>query len=181
MVDVSIRLNEGCDPQPQLLWDSVWSVAAGQADWAIAGAGEALNRGGLQATQALRTAVILCLFTDRRLPDDHPLRRFVDGDPGGWWGDGVDVRTDLGEHEMGSYLHALERATVGADTARWAREIAAEALLPLRAQGAVARIDVDAQADPVNRRLDLAVRLYGRDGAVVFDERFDDLWRQEAA
>lgn len=176
-----VRIDEGNDPQPQLLWDSIWRPADGFADWAIAGPTEKLNRGGLQATQALHTAIILCLFSDKRCPDDHPLRKLIDdSDLRGWWGDGIDVRADLGETELGSLLWILERAPLDEEYRRWAEQIATEALAPLIAQGAAARIDVTAIAEAAFDRLDLLVQVYGRDGTQIYDYRFDDLWKQAA-
>ncbi|HWL06720.1 MAG TPA: phage GP46 family protein [Xanthobacteraceae bacterium] len=176
-----VRISEGSDPQPQLLIDSVWSPENGFADWAVAGPNETLNRGGLQATAALHTAVVLALFTDRRCPDDHPLRKYVgDGDPRGWWGDAVDVRVDLFEDELGSLLWTLERAVLTEDTRRWAQRLAEEALAPLIRQGAVVRIDVQAEARQALNRLNLYVQLYGRDGTRKYEHRFEDIWRQVA-
>lgn len=181
MADPLIRVSEGCDPDPFLLWDSVWQPHEGRADWALAGADETLNVGGLQAKAALATAVTLALFTDRRVDPSHPLYWLADGDPRGYWGDGVDVRGDLGETELGSHLWLLERAPLtvqGVSIARWAEQFANEALEPLRRQGAVVRIEAEATAYELRNRLDLLVRLYGRDGAIVFDRRFDLIWQQ---
>jgi phage gp46-like protein len=177
-----VRISEGSDPQPQLLVDSVWSPADGVADWAIAGADEPLNRGGLQAKSALHTAIVLALFTDKRCPVDHPLFKYVgDADPRGWWGDAVDVREDLFEDELGSLLWTLERAVLTEDIRRWAERLAEEALAPLIRQGAVVRIDVEAVAHQAFNRLDLHVQLFGRDGARKYDHRFEDIWRQVQA
>jgi phage gp46-like protein len=177
VTDILIRQSEACSPDPFLLWDSVWNPAAGAADWALAGADELLNRGGLAARQALETAVILALFTDRRVPRTHPLAPLADGDPRGWWGDGVDVRADLGETELGSLLWLLERASL--DLAqRWAPQLALEALAPLKAQGVVVRIDCTAAADELRQRIELTVNLYGRDGARVYDQKFQLVWNQ---
>jgi phage gp46-like protein len=174
-----VRINEGADPQPQLLWDSVWKPTEGLADWALADADETLNHGGLRAKAALHTAIVLALFTDRRIPNDHPLRRFVqDGDPHGWWGDAIDVRQDLGEEPLGSLLWVLERATLTEDIRRWVEALAQEALAPLIKQGAAVRIDVQAFAEFAFDRLDLFVQVYGRDGLKLYDYRFNDLWKQ---
>src|SRR5262249_35200729 len=145
-----------------LLWDSVWSPAEGGADWAIAGKSDTLNRGGLAANGMLETAVMLALFTDARMPDDHPLVELADGDPRGWWGDHVDVRDDLGEAELGSLLWVLDRAPLtfrGMSMATWAEQLAIAALLPLKTQGAVVRINVQATPNFEANRLELLVQL----------------------
>lgn len=181
MADVLLRRSEGCDPDPFVLWDSRWQSEQGIADWALAAPDETLNRGGLAATQALATAVTLALFTDRRIDETHPLYYLADGDPRGYWGDGIDVRADLGEAEMGSYLWLLERASLtvrGVSIAKWAEQFAIEALAPLQAQGAVVRIEVLAEADEIRSRLNLYVRLFGHHGDQVYDRKFDLVWRQ---
>jgi len=171
MTAIRIRDGEADRDSPWLLPDTVWQQATHSGDWALKG-------GGLQAEKALETAVILALFTDRRCPSDHPLARFADDDPRGWWGDGVDVRSDLGEGDLGSLLWLLERSVVTAETARWAESLAAEALVPLVSQGAVARIAVTVEAQPERNRLDLLVQLYDRFGGQVYDRKFDLLWQQ---
>lgn len=176
-MEIRIRDGEGCGPSLELAWDTIFDGKAGVGDWALAGPGEVNNRGGLQAQKGLLTAVVLALFTDKRCPDDHPLRRFADDDQRGWWGDGVDVRDELGEGELGSLLWLLERSVATDETARYARLFALEALEPLKRQGAVARIDVFSQLTGTNR-IDLGVDLYARDGSKLFDRRFEILWLQ---
>lgn len=179
MASPRIRINEGNDPQPQLLWDSIWDSARGFADWAIATAAEVLNIGGLSATAALQTAVVIQLFTDRRMPANHPLRKYVRGDDlRGWWGDGVDVRTDLGESEMGSLLWALAAAPLNEDTRRWTESLALDALQTLIDQKVAARITAQAVMDQAAGRMDLSIRIYRADGTLAVDRRFDDIWNQ---
>lgn len=179
MSAIWFRLNEGGDAIPIQLWDSVWNPQAGQADWALAGADEVKNRGGLQATAALHTAVVLALFSDVRCPEDHPLFYLADGDPRGWWGDGIDVRADLGEAPLGSLLWLLERAPLTSEiVSRWAPTFAQEALAPLLQQRAATRLEVETVGNELESRLEITVRLYGRDGARIFDERFAAVWQQ---
>jgi len=172
-----VRIGEGEAAQPFLLWDSVWDPGQGHADWALAGFSDKLNRGGLLAKKALHTAVVLALFTDRRVPDEHPLRWLAGDDPRGWWGDGVRAP---GEKPMGSLLWLLERTALTGtfDTGRWAEELAREALAVLLDQVIVVRIEVEATVDPLRERLELVVRLYGRDGGRTYDQRFEILWDQ---
>lgn len=179
-MDVLIRADEACAGDPFLLWDSIFDPRNGIADWALAG-NAALNAGGLSATAALDTAVVLCLFTDARLPDSHPLAYLAaDGDLRGWWGDGIDVRTDLAEAPLGSFLWVLGRAPLNTTMARWARQLALQALAPLQQQGIVVRIDAVA-AIVGTEMLTLSVALYGRTDAKVYDRKFDLIWNQVQA
>lgn len=180
---VVIRVAEGCAADSNVLWDSVWLPELGYADWALADPDETANRGGLRAKAAIETAVVLALFTDRRVEPEHPLFYLCDGDPRGWWGDGIDVRADLNEAPLGSLLWLLERAPLtirGLSAGRWAEQFALEALAPLIAQGAAARIDVSASVNELQGRLELTVNLFGRDGLKVYDRKFDVLWNQVA-
>jgi len=179
MTMLRVRIGESEQPQTNLLWDSQWRPPEGAADWAIAGADETRNRGGLRATAALHTAIVLCLFTDKRIPDDHPLMWLVEhGDQRGWWGDGEDVRADLSETELGSLLWIFERSTLTEDIRRWVEVLAIEALMPLIDEGAAVRIEAQASAMFEFNRLDLFVQIYGRDGAKIYEERFADIWTQ---
>lgn len=179
MAAIRVRIAEGDQPQPLLLWDSIWNPDLGFADWALAEPDETQNRGGLRAKAALATAVVDALFTDVRCPDDHPLRYLAGDDLRGWWGDGIDVRTDLGEAPLGSLLWLLERAPLTFEiVSLWAPRLAEDALAPLLAQGAVVRIETEAIGDELRSRLDLFVRLYGRDGQKIYDQRFDAVWSQ---
>ena len=177
---IRVRIDEGCQTQHQLLWDTVWNAEQGFGDWAVAAPGTPGNSGGLQADNALHTAIVLCLFTDRRCPPDHPLAKNIqDGDPRGYWGDGVDVRADLGETELGSLLWLLENTAIDpVDTPRWLQSLALDALAVLVGQGAVVRVDAQASIDSTRNRGDLAVQLYGADGARIYDRKFQALWAQ---
>jgi phage gp46-like protein len=179
MAYLRVRINEGSDAQPSLIWDSVWFPAIGAADWAIAGSDETQNRGGLQSKAALHTAVILALFTDARIPDNHPLHYLVaDGDPRGWFGDGVDVQADLGEGPLGSLLWVFERAPLTEKIRQWVEAIALQALATLIFQGVAVKIDAQATARFAANQCDLAIQIYGRDGTQTYNYKFDDIWQQ---
>lgn len=180
---VRIRDTEGCAPEVNHIWDSVWvqrlDASGGYADWLLAGADDPAEQGGgLRARAALHTATLICLFTDRRLPADlaHPNE---DGDPRGWWGDSV--RLD-GEPDtaIGSLLWTLERAVLNERTAFQAGIYAAEALDVLVEQGAVARTEVETEIRIEQGLLGIQVRHFDRSGGIVYAQAFDVLWREAA-
>jgi phage gp46-like protein len=179
MTTLRVRINEGEQAEVNYLWDSQWRPPEGAADWVIFDPSEKKNIGGLSARSVLHTNVVLCLFTDKRLPDDHPLRYLLQGaDQRGWWGDAADVRTDLNETEMGSWLFVFERSILTEEIRRWVEVVAIDALTPLVNQGICVRIDAQATAEFAVNRCDLAIQLYGRDGQRVFDAKFADIWKQ---
>ena len=182
MIEAHLRQAESCAADPFLNWDTIWSPGETKADWRLAASDETSNIGGLRAKSALHTAVVLCLFTDRRVEADHPLYYLADGDPKGWWGDSVDVDASAHETALGSLLWLLRRAPMtvaGQAIADWARQFAEEALAPLIAQGACVRLEVAAEAhSAATGRVDLTIRLFGRDGANLYDRKFDLVWQQ---
>jgi phage gp46-like protein len=129
--------------------------------------------GDLRAEQGIATQVLIHLMTDARV-EQSELR---DGDDNrGWFGDSFDVMD--GEQPIGSRLWLLRRSALYDGIEVEAQDYAREALQPLLSQSAVARIDVAAVADRANSRLDLTVTIYGRNGDVTFDKKFELLWRQ---
>jgi phage gp46-like protein len=184
MVTVRIRENEACLPDQFLLWDSIWvnivNASGGYCDWLMAGADDpAEARGGLRSSAGLHTATLICLFTDRRLPSDQRSPR-GDGDPRGWWGDSVRL-DDEPDVPLGSLLWTLARGTLDAETARAAEDYCTDALATLIDQGAVAQTTVTAQAAIPEGVLVINVSHYSQAGDLIYDQRFDMLWRQAAA
>jgi phage gp46-like protein len=175
---ISIRRDDPRAPDPYLLWDTVWNDDLGGGDWTLADPAIARNHGGLRASDGIATAVVLGLFTDRACPANHPLARYAGDDRRGWWGDGVDVQTARGERPLGSLLWLLERAVVNDAMARWAEAFARDGLAPLLDAGEAVRLDVVATPYPARNTMALGVKLYGRDGAALFDRAFDLVWTQ---
>lgn len=176
----------GSDPPFPVLWDTVWdtdplSMTFGSADWKIAqgfldDAGQLtgddpLNRGGLQALDPIGTAILLCLFTDRRLPGeaDPPDEA---GSRRGWHGDTFDVNLQEGERALGSLLWTLERSALSRDTVRLARHYASESLQTLVDQGVVAVFDIAAEAGNQEGRLLLHVKALNAAGQSIFANTF---------
>lgn len=152
---------------PDLIWDGI------VGDLAINPLTHPDAPGDLRAEQGLATQVLIHLMTDARV-ETSELR---DGDDNrGWFGDSFDVMD--GEQPIGSRLWLLRRSALTDGIEIEAQDYAREALQPLLSQSAVARIDVAAVADRANSRLDLTVTIYGRNGDVTFDKKFELLWRQ---
>jgi phage gp46-like protein len=147
--------------------DILWSQTIG--DIALGG------RGGLASDDSIRTAVILCLFTDARASDDEMRPEFA-GDARGWIGDGFDVDAGRFETALGSKLWLYRRHELTDETARLVAAEAKRALQPLVRQGVAVRVATVAEAQKAEGRIALSVQVVGSDGAVLADERFDILW-----
>lgn len=174
MTDLTIYASV-CPREAALAWDTVWNAQTGRGEWRLSDVDEQGNNLGLAATRHLATSVINLLFTDARCPADHPLAKRADGDLRGWWGDGVPIEDD--DPPLGSLLWLVtDFGTARDEDARWAELFAREALAPLITTGAVARIDVVATPYQAMRRMDLAVALFGRDGARAHEIRFSHYW-----
>lgn len=151
-------------------WDTVWLADEAMADWSIAALDGRPDSGALQCRAGLASEVIRALFTDERAPVGY---RPDERDRRGWWGDGV------GDPPIGGRLWTvIENGTARESDARAAEREARRALEYLTTEKVAARVDVEAGAIPARNALWLAVRLYGRDGALIFDRRFEYLWRQ---
>jgi len=147
---------------PDLVWDGT------MADLAIDP-----TRGDLACDAALVTAVIICLQTDRRVePSELPP-----GEPNrGWPGDAFDRQP--GEPPLGSRLWLLRRRALTEGIELEAEDHAREALQSLIDQGACVRADVAVTRRPERARLEIDIALYGRDGAVIHQQRYAVLWEQ---
>ena len=181
---IRFREAEGCEPAATtFIWDT--AMFAGEqgtyGDWVLAGLGDpAQQRGGLRARMQLLTAVVLQLFSDRRLPESATAPASESEDPRGWWGNSLRLAGEP-DREMGSLLWTLERNTLGPDTARLAEQYCSDALQVFVDQGACERFEVEASADPVRGYLALEVRLFDyRNKRPVLAETFEVLWQQLA-
>jgi phage gp46-like protein len=175
-MEIRIRVAEGDDTQPLLLWDTQWNPQQGMADWVPADKDDIDNPLGLRARHALHTTVILCLFTWARV-EKYEITPGDDSDRKGWWGDAVDVQGY--ETNIGSKLWLLLRSVLNESVRRRAEDYARQALKVLVRQRAVARVNVSASMDTLKGLLGLTVQLFSQDGTKVYDQRFDIIWRQE--
>jgi len=129
--------------------------------------------GDFRAEQGLATQVLIYLMTDRRV-DASELR---DGDENrGWIGDSFDMGPN--EQPLGSRLWLLRRSAIYDGIEVRVEAYVREALQPLLAVKAVARIDVAVTVDRAGNKVAYQVSLYGRDGAKIYDNKFELLWDQ---
>lgn len=156
---------------PDILWNGI------SGDFALVSVPQDGAPGGLVAANPLKSAVTMLLFTDGSA-ETYEINEAHGGDRRGWPGDGFDIDTGNGEAPLGSKLWLYRRAVLNAQTGFAIEAEAKRALQPLITQGAVVRIDTKSEADFENDRLFLWVSLYGRDGAEVYSDRFDILWRR---
>lgn len=124
---------------------------------------------GLDAAEPLVRAVLISLFTWRRANPDDELPADARQ---GWWGDSFPVEPN---DRIGSRLWLLARSKLTTDTVRRAREYAEEALQWLVSDGVVARVEVQAERQGLDR-LALACQIFKTDGRLAADVRFTNAW-----
>ncbi|WP_246788230.1 phage GP46 family protein [Agrobacterium sp. AGB01] len=152
---------------PDLIWDGI------VGDLAVNALTHPEAPGDFRAEQGLATQIFIHLMSDARVEESE----LDDGEENrGWFGDSFDVMD--GEQPIGSRLWRLRRRALHDGIEIEAEDYAREALQPLLSQSAVASIDVSATADRVNNRLDLVVTIYGRNGEIIFNQKYELLWRQ---
>jgi phage gp46-like protein len=173
LVQIIIRDNEGADRLFPVPWDTRWPVGLESfgGDWQLADNDVEFNNvGGFAATDQLRTAIILCLFTNRRRPDWQP----GDGstEVGGWVGDSFDLDVSNGERPMGSLLWLLRRAPLTAETMRQAEAYCRDALQTLIDQRLVYNFDIATEMDQKQGAASITIRAFDVNGSTIFENAF---------
>ncbi|UNJ22059.1 baseplate protein [Microcystis phage vB_MweS-yong2] len=159
--------------RPALPWTTAWVAADGMGDWRVAPANDVVNPGGLSDADQLASAVVISLFTDRRAPEGW--REDV-ADRRGWWGDAI-AEDGVTPGPIGSHLWLLDNEAATERNAQLARAYAEEALAWITEDRVAARVEVESGLiDNPRRGVWLHIRIFGRDGALVFDRRFARHW-----
>jgi phage gp46-like protein len=143
-------------------------------DWAL------LDDGTLDATDALATAVIVALGTDRLASIDDELPDPDSTDRRGWWGD-LDAADIWGGWEIGSRLWLMQRAKItGSNAARGStmvriKHYIQEAIQPFLSLRIASAMDIEVvRVD--DQRIDALVRLY-RGPQTAVELRYQILWQ----
>ena len=135
-----------------------------------------LNIGDLETDETFETAVLMSLFTHRRVDSDEELLDDPN-DRKGWWGDQyAEIDTD----EIGSKLWLLARAKTEEKTLEKAKQYAYEALEWMLEDGVASEIIVvvERQGKPGNDRLAFKVQIFKEyDGDVA--EEYNFVWNKQ--
>lgn len=131
----------------------------------------------LQTDDGLETALILSLFSDRRVGADEELPLGVDSRRGFWADSLAEVQGD----KFGSRLWLLNREKIVPEVVAKAREYATEAVQWLIDDKVAARVDVTAEKHPTRfGELDIQVVVYRPTGQQA-KYRFNYNWQAQAA
>ena len=160
-------------PDIRLVQNNMFPKYSVTMDWSL------LDDGTLDDSQALATAVIVALGTDRLADVDDVLPDPDSTDRAGWWGD-LDAETIWQGWPIGCRLWLLKRAKItgpgaaeGAAIVRVEQYIA-EAIQPFIDMKIASGMEV--QANRVSdSRIDALVRLY-RGPELAVDLRYQILW-----
>jgi len=135
----------------------------------------------IDETQALATAVVVALGTDKRAKDDDPLPDNDSDDRRGWWAD-TDAEKIWGGWPIGSRLWLLNRAKItdrgaraGSTLAR-AETYCREALKPFIDNGIASRIDLTATRNGLDR-IDVNIMIY-RGPLSMIQLQYQVLWSE---
>lgn len=146
-------------------------------DWSL------LSDGTLDDTQALATAVIVALGTDRLALPDDVLPDPDSTDRAGWWGD-MDAAALFNGWPIGSRLWLLKRSKIvgpedpeGATVSR-VEEYISEAIQPFVDMNVASSFDVTASRVDI-QRIDAYVTIY-RGPKTPVELRFEILWQEIA-
>lgn len=126
------------------------------------------------ATDGLRLAVMISLFSDRRV-EDGTVVPANDGDLRGWWADEFAI---VPGDKIGSRLWLLDRSTGADNVAIEAQQYAEEALAWLIEDRVASRVDVVAEFEDSTLTLEITIERPSGDPASF---RFSAAWDAEAA
>jgi phage gp46-like protein len=162
-------------PDIRLVQDTRWPRYSVSVDWSL------LSDGTLDDTQALATAVIVALGTDKLANEDDILPDPDSTDRAGWWGD-MDAQELFDGWPIGTKLWLLKRSKIvgpedpnGSTVARVEQYIS-EAIQPFVDQRMATSFEVHAARVGVER-IDTLLTLY-RGPKLPVELRFQILWQE---
>jgi len=127
----------------------------------------------LEQDGGLRTAVIISLFTNKRVTEEELPPGEVSKE--GWWGD---LFPDIDNDKIGSKLWLLSREKATTETLNKAREFAKDSLLWLTEDGIAETVSVDAEWVSTGV---LGLSVYGTRPQNKSTFKFDFVWNFESS
>jgi len=129
-----------------------------------------IANGDLTGDNGLETAILISLFTDRRVSDEELPQ--LEKDKRGWWGD---MFSEVDQDQIGSRLWLINREKRTLETLRRAEEYSKESLKWLIDDGVASSITTVAIYD-TNKFLQLAIDITRPSGRT---SRFQVLWDEQ--
>jgi len=142
-------------------------------DWRV-------SDGAIDETQALATAIMVALGSDRLAAVGDELPDNLDSDRRGWWGD-MDAEAIWNGWPLGTRLWEMRRDAVrppnykhGATAAK-AEQFVRETMRPFEDAGIISRFSVEVDPIPRMERIDVLIVLF-RSNAPAVSLRYQYLW-----
>ncbi len=129
--------------------------------------------GDLLSDEGFETAVIISLFTDRRVLDEE--LDTSDAERRGWWGDSDEI-SDYPGDLIGSKLWLLDRAKRSEETRNRAEAYAKEALQWFLDDGIAESISVKATLVNATERIDLEICIQRPKTKNIYYYRYQLVW-----
>lgn len=135
------------------------------------------SNGDLTNENGLKTAVLMSLFTDKRVSIEEALPDVNSNDRKGWWGDQAAQNGDI----IGSKIWLLRRSKATLENVIKMQSYIKDCLQWMLDDGVAAKIDVAVERI---KRLDNSytlfslIKIYQSNGSII-EMKFDDLWKAQ--
>ncbi len=150
-----------------------WDVSSLQGDFNITE-----NVGDIDTDEGLDTAILISLFTDRRINEDDPILDSNNDNKRGWWGD---VVSNTEDDQIGSRLWLLDRSKAVDEVLVQCKEYVLESLQWLIDDGIAKNINVVVERYRINfeDRLYILAEVTKNDGEVI-SKKYEYLWYNQS-
>lgn len=136
------------------------------------------NTGDIDTDEGLDTAILISLFTDRRINEDDPILDSNNDNKRGWWGD---IVSNVEDDQIGSRLWLLDRSKAVDEVLVQCKEYALESLPWLIDDGIAKNINVIVERckESTDNRLYFLVEITKNDGELI-SKKYEYLWYNQS-
>lgn len=136
------------------------------------------NVGDIDTDEGLDTAILISLFTDRRINEDDPILDSNNDNKRGWWGD---IVSNVEDDQIGSRLWLLDRSKTVDEVLVQCKEYVLESLQWLIDDGIAKNINiiVERYKEITDNRLYFLVEITKNDGELI-SKKYEYLWNNQA-